>query len=127
MKRQRLKPPPWLQPPPWLKPPPWLLLGTMVVILVVGVRGDLEPGEFVAGSFILTQKALDEAPYRYSSFLTEVTTPIFPSNCKSTFLWPERKGKWITFFVFPPTSVYGTWEQLPVPCTDFITINVPIL
>ncbi len=62
MKRQRLK------------PPPWLLLGTMVVMLVVvGVRGDLEPGEFVAGSFILTQKALDEAPYRYSSFLTEVT------------------------------------------------------
>jgi hypothetical protein len=45
----------------------------MVVMLVVGVQGDLEPGEFVAGSFILTQKALDEAPYRYSSFLTEVT------------------------------------------------------
>ena len=60
MKRQRLK------------PPPWLLL-VMVVILVAGVQGDLEPGEFVAGSFILTQKALDEAPYRYSSFLTEVT------------------------------------------------------
>ena len=28
--------------------------------------------EFVAGSFILTQRALDEAPYRYSSFLTKV-------------------------------------------------------
>ena len=28
-------------------------------------------GEFVAGSFILTQKALNEAPYRYSRFLTE--------------------------------------------------------
>jgi len=27
--------------------------------------------EFVAGSFILTQRALDEAPYRYSSFLTQ--------------------------------------------------------
>jgi hypothetical protein len=48
--------------------------------MVVGVQGDLEPGEFVAGSFILTQKALDEAPYRYSSFLTEVTTLILPSN-----------------------------------------------
>ena len=30
-----------------------------------------EEGEFVAGSFILTQKALNEAPYRYSRFLTE--------------------------------------------------------
>ena len=29
--------------------------------------------EFVAGSFILTQRALDEAPYRYSSFLTQVS------------------------------------------------------
>ena len=28
-------------------------------------------GEFVAGSFILTQKALNEAPYRYSRFLTD--------------------------------------------------------
>jgi hypothetical protein len=46
----------------------------VVMLVVVGVQGDLEPGEFVAGSFILTQKALDEAPYRYSSFLTEVTT-----------------------------------------------------
>ena len=28
--------------------------------------------EFIAGSFIITQKALDEAPFRYSSFLTQV-------------------------------------------------------
>ena len=34
------------------------------------VEGGRE-GEFVAGSFILTQKALNEAPYRYSRFLTE--------------------------------------------------------
>jgi hypothetical protein len=82
MKRQRLK------------PPPWLLLGIMVVMLVaVGVQGELEPGEFVAGSFILTQKALDEAPYRYSSFLTEVSTLIFPSTAQSTFLWPVGKDK----------------------------------
>ena len=31
----------------------------------------MREGEFVAGSFILTQKALNEAPYRYSRFLTE--------------------------------------------------------
>ncbi len=28
--------------------------------------------EFIAGSFIITQRALDEAPYRYSTFLTQV-------------------------------------------------------
>ncbi len=29
----------------------------------------LRQGEFVAGSFILTQKSLDEAPYRYAGIL----------------------------------------------------------
>ena len=62
MKRRRLKAPPW---------PPLLLLS----MVVVQARDGLEPGEFVAGSFILTQKALDEAPYRYSTFLTEVKFP----------------------------------------------------
>ena len=33
--------------------------------------GQCQEGQFVAGSFILTQKALSEAPYRYSRFLTE--------------------------------------------------------
>ena len=32
--------------------------------------GDCQNGDFIAGSFILTQKALSEAPYRYSRFLT---------------------------------------------------------
>ena len=43
---------------------------------VLGNAGQEIPGEdaeFVAGSFILTQRALDEAPYRYSSFLTQVS------------------------------------------------------
>ena len=33
--------------------------------------GDCQTGDFVAGSFILTQKALSEAPFRYSKFLTK--------------------------------------------------------
>ena len=33
--------------------------------------GQCQDGQFVAGSFILTQKALSEAPYRYSRFLTD--------------------------------------------------------
>ena len=41
----------------------------MLVPCWTGVVG--EEGEFMAGSFILTQRALDEAPYRYSSFLTQ--------------------------------------------------------
>ena len=40
------------------------------VVQVAQVVG--KEAEFVAGSFILTQRALDEAPYRYSSFLTQV-------------------------------------------------------
>ena len=33
-------------------------------------------GEFVAGTFILTQKSLDEAPYRYAGVLREVLDKI---------------------------------------------------
>jgi len=47
--------------------PKWLVLVTLVT-LWTGVES--QNGEFVAGSFILTQKALSEAPYRYSKFLT---------------------------------------------------------
>ena len=32
---------------------------------------DWQKGEFVAGSFILTQKSLDEAPYRYAGVLRQ--------------------------------------------------------
>ena len=45
-----------------------VLLSFLTVFLPVG---DCVDGEFVAGSFILTQKALSEAPYRYSRFLTK--------------------------------------------------------
>ena len=41
----------------------------MLVPCWTGVVG--EEGEFMAGSFILTQRALDEAPYRCSTFLTQ--------------------------------------------------------
>ena len=45
-----------------------ILLVCLTFLLPVGQCRD---GEFVAGSFILTQKALSEAPYRYSRFLTD--------------------------------------------------------
>lgn len=54
------------------------LAGRLLLVLVLcwggaGAQEDQEAaplGQFVAGSFILTQKALSEAPYRYSRFLT---------------------------------------------------------
>ena len=46
-------------------------LTTLTLTEVNGVEESIREGEFVAGSFILTQKALNEAPYRYSRFLTE--------------------------------------------------------
>ena len=49
-----------------------LLGGHIPAPTVPNVGGSLRHGEFVAGSFILTQKALDEAPYRYGTFLTQV-------------------------------------------------------
>ena len=45
-----------------------VLLLTLLSLLVPA--GDCQHGDFIAGSFILTQKALSEAPYRYSRFLT---------------------------------------------------------
>ena len=49
--------------------------GSLLLLLLLpstssGEQGE-RAGEFVAGSFILTQKALSEAPYRYSRFLTQ--------------------------------------------------------
>jgi hypothetical protein len=55
--------------PPWRGPK---FAAVVVILAALAGTAALEPGEFVAGSFILTQKALDEAPYRYSTFLTEV-------------------------------------------------------
>jgi hypothetical protein len=47
--------------------PKWAILIAFVTFLT---EASCQNGEFVAGSFILTQKALSEAPYRYSKFLT---------------------------------------------------------
>ena len=41
--------------------------------LIVQVQGAWQiRNEFVAGTFILTQKSLDEAPYRYAGVLRQV-------------------------------------------------------
>ena len=52
---------------------PALLVALIIIGLaeVLALEEGSQEGEFVAGSFILTQKALNEAPYRYSRFLTE--------------------------------------------------------
>ena len=42
----------------------------LLTLLTFLLPAGCEDGEFIAGSFILTQKALSEAPYRYSRFLT---------------------------------------------------------
>ena len=44
-----------------------VMLTLFTFLLPAGV---CQNGDFIAGSFILTQKALSEAPYRYSRFLT---------------------------------------------------------
>ena len=49
----------------------------LVLRIFVGVFGqegeaDQFDGEFVAGTFILTQKSLDEAPYRYAGVLRQI-------------------------------------------------------
>ena len=50
------------------KKPKWAIILAIVTFVTRGAK--CQTGEFVAGSFILTQKALSEAPYRYSKFLT---------------------------------------------------------
>ena len=53
-----------------------LLLNTFLVqwfFFGIFVQGaDQSDGEFVAGTFILTQKSLDEAPYRYAGVLRQI-------------------------------------------------------
>jgi hypothetical protein len=50
------------------------LLALTCAVLIQGVVGSANwrpRGEFVAGSFILTQKSLNEAPYRYAGVLRQ--------------------------------------------------------
>ena len=47
------------------------LVAGLICLIFLIPAGQCQDGQFVAGSFILTQKALSEAPYRYSRFLTE--------------------------------------------------------
>ena len=55
----------------WSRGPALLVALTIVGLAeVLALEEGGQEGEFVAGSFILTQKALSEAPYRYSRFLT---------------------------------------------------------
>lgn len=58
-------------------------------VLVVFVRAEDEAasslpserkGEFVAGSFILTQKSLNEAPYRYAGVLRKALDKVETKN-----------------------------------------------
>ena len=49
----------------------FLTLGVFPSILGQDVD-QLSTGEFVAGTFILTQKSLNEAPYRYAGVLRQI-------------------------------------------------------
>ena len=55
-----------------MKPPAAGVVAAVLLWLLVVAEGQEEEGEFVAGTFIITQEALDEAPYRYSTFFLEV-------------------------------------------------------
>ena len=63
-----------------------LLLNTFLVqwfffgIFVQGSDPSTSDGEFIAGTFILTQKSLDEAPYRYAGVLRQVLDKIETKN-----------------------------------------------
>ena len=50
---------------------PLNLSALLICLTFLLPAGQCQDGQFVAGSFILTQKALSEAPYRYSRFLTD--------------------------------------------------------
>ena len=50
---------------------PVKLSAVLICLTFLLPAGQCQDGQFVAGSFILTQKALSEAPYRYSRFLTD--------------------------------------------------------
>ena len=54
----------------------WALLNAFLALVfflgVFGQEADKSDGEFVAGTFILTQKLLDEAPYRYAGVLRQI-------------------------------------------------------
>jgi hypothetical protein len=54
-----------------MNPPAAAVVAALLLWLLVMAEGQ-EEGEFVAGTFIITQEALDEAPYRYSNFFLEV-------------------------------------------------------
>ena len=51
----------------------------LLFLLVYGSCGE-RPGEFVAGSFILTQKSLDEAPFRYAGILRRALDKVETKN-----------------------------------------------
>ena len=68
-------------------------------------------GEFVAGTFILTQKSLDEAPYRYAGVLREVLDKIEgkdpprksdEENCSARYrIEPSGKFILVSFLLLP--------------------------
>ena len=62
----------------------WALLNAFLALVfflgVFGQEADKSDGEFVAGTFILTQKSLDEAPYRYAGVLRQVLDKIETKN-----------------------------------------------
>ena len=98
----------------------------MLVPCWTGVVG--EEGEFMAGSFILTQRALDEAPYRYSSFLTqalekmEMKDPPAKSDEQSCSVkyriepWVPASGRFAALIILSPPA----WSSHVCTCVRAI-------
>ena len=51
----------------------WVLINVFLTLGILSQKVEQSStGEFVAGTFILTQKLLDEAPYRYAGVLRQI-------------------------------------------------------
>ena len=50
----------------------WVILAATLGHWVAGQAGQTRQTEFLAGTFLLTQKSLNEAPYRYAGVLRQI-------------------------------------------------------
>ena len=50
----------------------WVILAATLGHWVAGQTGQTGQTEFLAGTFLLTQKSLNEAPYRYAGVLRQI-------------------------------------------------------
>ena len=66
----------------------------LVILQICVTFIEAKENEFVAGSFILTQKSLNEAPYRYSGVLRQVLDKVETKDPPSQFDEEECSAKY---------------------------------